>query len=136
MEFDWNESLEYYKGLGAPGDQSAVIGLLKEVQQHLGGVPRWAITRAAEYYGVKESLFLALIRRVPSLRLEDTHVLEVCAGPNCSKRWDPVLKGLPGNVTVRRVMCMRNCAKGPNIRFDGKLYSGADEALIRELVKG
>jgi hypothetical protein len=29
---------------------------------------------------------------------------------------------------------MRQCGKGPNIRWDGQLYNGADEALLRRLV--
>ena len=40
----------------------------------------------------------------------------------------------PG-LTVRTVPCMRQCGKGPNIRFDGRLYNGADEALIRSLLQ-
>ena len=82
---DWNleEALEYYKRQGAPGDQNACVNLLKEIQQEKGGIPMWMITRAAEVLGARESLFLALVRRIPSLRLSDSHLLEVCAGPNC-----------------------------------------------------
>jgi NADH:ubiquinone oxidoreductase subunit E len=29
---------------------------------------------------------------------------------------------------------MRLCGKGPNIRFDGKLYHGADAALVEKLL--
>jgi len=27
------------------------------------------------------------------------------------------------------------CGKGPNLKWDGTLYNGADEALIRKLVE-
>ena len=41
----------------------------------------------------------------------------------------------PG-LTIRAVPCMRLCGKGPNIRWDGQIYHGANEALIRRLVEG
>jgi hypothetical protein len=30
---------------------------------------------------------------------------------------------------------MRQCGKGPNLRFDGTLYNGADETLLAKLMK-
>ena len=85
--------------------------------------------------GTGEGLFLALIRRTPTLRLGDQHVLEICGGPNCTKKWTPVLKNLPENVTVRTVPCMRLCGKGPNIRLDGTLHSGMSEEALRKLLE-
>ena len=94
----------------------------------------------AEIYGVKEGLFLAFVKRLPSLRLADTHCLELCAGPNCPKKApladfvEKTYGAKPKGFTLKYVPCMRFCAKGPNIRWDGKVYHGADEALIRKLV--
>lgn len=138
MEWNLEEAILYYKKQGAPGDQSAVLSLLREIQRECGGIPPYALARMAESYNVKEALFLALIRRIPGLRLADTHLLEICGGPNCSRRaalaaFGETLKQ-PG-LTVRTVPCMRQCGKGPNIRFDGRLYNGADEALIRSLLQ-
>ena len=138
----WNieEAVGYYRGQGAPGDQTAVVNLLREIQSENGGaIPRDALNRTAEELGVKEGFLLAFVKRIPSLRLSDAHVLEICAGPNCPKRKD--LAGFvektwgknPKGVTVRYAPCMRQCGKGPNIRWDGKLYNNADEALLRRL---
>ena len=136
MTWDLNEAMEYYARQGAPSDQSALIALLKEIQQEKGCVSPADLARMVQYYKVKEGLFLALIRRLPGVRLGTTHVLEICGGPNCSKRGKLATFGetLTG-VTVKTVPCMRQCGKGPNIRFDGQLYNGADEALIRRLLK-
>lgn len=141
MPMSWNleEAIAYYKKQGAPGDQSAIISLLREVQQENGGgVPVYAVAEIAARYGLKETFLLALIKRIPSLRLADTHCLEVCAGPNCGKRaalaaFAETIRSK--NITVRLVPCMRMCGKGPNIRWDGKLYHGADEALIKQLIQ-
>lgn len=141
MAWNFEEAVDYYVRLGAPGDQTAVIGLLREIQQENGGsIPRYLLNQAAERLGVKEGFFLAFVKRIPSLRLSDTHCLELCGGPNCSKRAalaDFVEKtwGVrPKHFSVKYIPCMRLCAKGPNIRWDGKVYHKADEALLRELI--
>ena len=140
MEWNLNDALRYYKSMGAPADQQALIGLLREIQAENGG----ALTRSdlgivAEFYQIKDAILLALIRRIPSLRLSDTHILEFCAGPNCGKcaalaACAEKLQKEHG-FTLKYTGCMRMCGKGPNIRWDGKLYHGATEALLRELVK-
>ena len=141
---DWNleETVAWYRRQGAPGDQNAVIQLLREIQQQCGGISQAQLTQIAESYGVKEGFLLAFIRRIPGLRLSETHVLELCAGPNCPKR-APLAEVVektygkqPAGFTVKLVPCMRMCGKGPNLRWDGKVYNQADEKLLRSLVEG
>ena len=130
--------IAYYKRMGAPQDQNMLIAMLKEVQENHNGIPLYAISQIAEGMEMKESLLLALVRRIPSLRLADTHLLEMCAGPNCGKHTALAAfaeKNMPRNVQIKYVNCMRLCGKGPNIKFDGKLYHGADEALLRRLAE-
>ena len=136
-----DEILEYYRRQGAPSDQTAVIGLLRELHSLYGGsIPQWVPDVVAEKLGTKPGLLLALIRRIPSLRLGEGHLLELCAGPNCGKHAhllslaEELAKGR-SDVTVRTVPCQRLCGKGPNIRYDGVLHHKADEALIRDLLK-
>ena len=138
MSWNLEEALIYYKKQGAPGDQNALIGLLKEIQQECGGVPENLLTMAAAFYGIRESLLAALIRRIPGLRLKNTHTLEICGGPNCGKHralWEQaeaLCKNRP-DITLKQSPCMRMCGKGPNLRWDGHLHHKADEALLREL---
>ena len=133
------ELLTYYQKQGAPGDQMALIALLKEVQGQYGAVPQWAIGKIAENYGIKESFLLAVVKRIPSLRMQDTHLLELCAGPNCGKHValaataEKLCK--EKGVTLKYMGCQRMCGKGPNIKYDGKLYHKATEDLIKELLK-
>lgn len=141
---DWNlaEAVAYYKKQGAPADQNELVNLLREAQQaHGGSIPSYLLVPMGEQLGAKESFLLAIIRRIPSLRLDGSHCLELCGGPNCSKRaalaafvektWGPSPKAF----RVKYVPCMRLCGKGPNIRWDGKVYHGADEALLRKLIQ-
>ena len=142
MAWNLEEALAYYKKQGAPNEQSALVSLLKEVQQEQGGsIPRALLQSIADSCQVKETFLLALIRRMPSLRLSDSHLLELCGGPNCSKRValaafvEKTYGKNPKGFAVKYVPCMRQCGKGPNLKWDGKLYNGADEALIRKLVE-
>ena len=133
------EILSYYRQQGAPGDQTALVNLLKELQQIYGAVPMWALEQTAQAYEIKISFLLAIIKRIPSLRLENTHLLELCAGPNCGKHTQLAasaeklckLKG----VTLKYMGCQRMCGKGPNLKYDGKLYHKATEELLKELLE-
>lgn len=133
------EMLTYYRKQGAPGDQTALVSLLKEVQAQYGAVPKWAVGKIAESYGIKESFVLAVVKRIPALRLENTHLLELCAGPNCGKHIalaaaaEKLCK--EEGTTLKYIGCQRMCGKGPNIKYDGKLYHKATEDLLKELLK-
>jgi NADH:ubiquinone oxidoreductase subunit E len=140
MAWELKEAAEYYKKQGAPGEQSALTGLLWEIQEEFGAIPAGLLPEAAELLGVKESFLLALIRRQPRLRLADTHVLELCAGPNCGKATElaalaeKLCAGKPG-ITLRFRGCMRQCGKGPNLKWDGQIYNRADPELLKKLLE-
>ena len=139
MSWDLKEAIGYYRSQGAPQDQNALKNLLSEVQrEHGGAIPGYLLAEIAKELGAKESFLAAVVRRFPSLRLADVHVLEICAGPNCSRRGKlaELAEQYRGRVEVKFVPCMRQCGKGPNLRFDGKLYNGADEQLLASLMDG
>lgn len=139
MAWNLEETLVYYERMGAPGDQNALISLLREIQQeNAGSIPPWMPGKIAEHYGIKEGILLALIRRIPSLRLLDGHLLELCAGPNCGKHTAlaSAAEKLAGpKLTVKFVPCMRMCGKGPNICLDGKICHGMDINKLKKLLE-
>jgi len=140
MAWELKDAAAYYKKQGAPSDQNALISLLREIQEEFGSIPSGLLPETAALLGTKESFLRAIIRRQPRLRLENTHVLELCAGPNCGKRTELAalaeqLCGGRGNVTLKSVPCMRQCGKGPNLKWDGKIHNRADEALMRKLLE-
>lgn len=139
MSWELSEAAEYYRRQGAPGDQNALRSLLSEMQSESGGaIPSYLLGQAAELLGVKETFLTAIVRRIPSLRLKDQHLLEVCAGPNCSRRGDlaKLAEKYRGRVEIKFMPCMRQCGKGPNIRFDGQLHNAADRQLLARLMDG
>ena len=140
MAWNLEEATSYYKSQGAPNDQNALVRLLREIQAEYGnGIPQDAVSYVAQVYSIKDTLILAVIRRIPSLRLSDTHILEMCAGANCGKHSALAALGeklaKERNFTIRFSPCMRMCGKGPNIKWDGVIYHNADEALLRRLTE-
>lgn len=138
MDRHWEDLISYYRRQGAPGNQQALIALLRELQQNNGGTLRVEdLSLLSAAFSVSENFLRAIIRRVPSLHLAEGHILELCAGKNCSRsralaEYAEVLSKKHG-FTLRYVPCMRLCGKGPNLRWNGKVYHGADEALLRRL---
>ena len=140
MSWSLEEAISYYKTQGAPQNQNVLISLLREIQTENGGsIPRYVLDPIAAAYGVKDSFLQAVIKRIPSLRLEHTHCLELCAGPNCGKHkaLAACAKELSsgGRFTLKFTPCMRMCGKGPNLRWDGVLYHQATEELLRTLAE-
>ena len=140
MSWELTEAIDYYRRQGAPGDQNALRNLLGEIQNASGdAIPGYLLPQVAEKLGVKESFLAAIIKRIPSLRLQDHHVLEICAGPNCGKHAKVLELALRlaeqtgGKVEIKRVPCMRMCGKGPNVRFNGELHHKATKALLDSL---
>lgn len=139
MGWELEEAIGYYKTQGAPRDQNALVNCLREVQEHSGGcIPQWILLPLAEGFDVPETLLRALIRRNPRLRLADSHLLELCAGPNCGRHTALLAAAeqlRKKGIAVKTVPCMRLCGKGPNLKWDGRLYHGATEALLKELTE-
>lgn len=142
MPWSMEEAIAYYKKQGAPQEQTALINLLREIQQESGGgIPVHLLGEVAAAYGVKESLLQAIVKRIPSLRLENVHCLELCGGPNCGKHAALAacakrLHAASGESFILKFSpCMRMCGKGPNIKWDGVIYHQATEQLLEQLIK-
>ena len=120
MAWNLKEALDYYHRQGAPGNQTVLVNLLREIQLERGGsLPMADVTAVCTAWNLKESFLLAVIKRMPSLRLEHTHCLEICCGEGCSQRGrlasfvEKTYGPHPKNFTVKYVGCLRMCGKGP-----------------------
>ena len=153
MNKNWNlrAVMDDYQGKNLLQDQQDLVALLREVQTGYGGVlPKNAIQEISKWFDLKETFLLALIKRYPSLRLETVpHRLEICGGPQCPKKESAALchfvekyyevkdgsDSRKGGFSYNITGCMKNCGKGPNIKWDGRLYSSADIQLLQNLVE-
>ena len=75
MQWNFEEAIVYYKKLGAPKDQSALISLLKEIQQeHGNSIPGYMVKWIAEAYEIKESFLFAIPFPLESVKVATTYV--------------------------------------------------------------
>ena len=140
------EIIGYYRAQGAPQDQQMLIALLREVQEETGGVlSQAALMEIADSFGMKPTMLQALIRRVPSLRMENaSHRLEICgtcrAGAKLRDEIERTYGVKSGGIcgaagfSYHVTPCMKNCRNGPSIKWDGVLHSHADMELVRMLI--
>ncbi len=153
MDHTWSlqEAIAYYGGQGAPGQQAALVALLREIQEENGGVlPEAALAEVAAAYRIKETFLTALVGRYPSLRPAGApHRLELCGGPNCARQGAAALRAWveetwrvrPGGISeaggfsYRVAGCMKHCGRGPNLRWDGQVYEGAGPELLERLIR-
>ena len=147
----WNihEAVEYYKGQDAPQNQFALVELLKEAQEHNGGVLTDCIIEdIAVLLNIKVTFLNAVIKRYPSLKTAQApHRLEVCGGKNCAVNGSAALLkhirgaygaesggiSTKGGFSFKICGCLKHCGKGPNIKWDGEIYNAATPELIKKL---
>ena len=139
--------IDDYRAQGAPQDQQMLIALLRDVQTVCGGtLSGTALTAIAQELDVKETMLLALIRRIPSLRLDTVpNLLEMCQ--TCPKGRE--LRAWVENTfhvqsggsceafgfAYRTVPCMKNCKNGPSVKWNGTLCSHATRELLEQLIR-
>ena len=149
----WNlkEAIEYFRRQGAPQNQASLVELLRGVQEESGGaLPALALEEIAREYKIKSTLLSALIKRYPSLRNEEApHRMEVCGDKRCQRQDCAKLHDFierefevrsggisrKGGFSYKIVGCMKNCGKGPSLKWDGELFPFADRELIIRLVQ-
>lgn len=147
----WNihEAVEYYKGQDAPQNQFALVELLKEAQEHNGGVlTDIAVEEIAALLNIKVTFLNAVIKRYSSLKTAQApHRLEVCGGKNCAVNGSAALLkhirgaygaesggiSTKGGFSFKICGCLKHCGKGPNIKWDGEIYNAATPELIKKL---
>ena len=151
MHWNFQEAASYYRKQGAPSNQQALVEFLREAQEEHGGVlPANLLAEIAAEFQIKESFLSAVIRRYPSLRTaEIPHLLEVCGGERCHNRGSRALRDYieqtyavqsggvsqKGKFAYRVTGCMKHCMEGPNLKWDGQIYSGCKKELIQTLVE-
>ncbi len=153
MERSWSlqDAIEYCRSQNPQQNQQALIGLLREVQNENGGViPNVLLDEISAGLELKKTFLTAIVKRYPSLRTEEApHRLEVCGGERCAIRGCRELRrfvevnyqvknggvSLIGGFSFQVTGCMKNCLNGPNIKWDGKLYSGVDKKTLRGIVE-
>lgn len=143
-------ALDFYTDTAAPGDQQALIVLLREVQRLYGCIPKDIQERIAQTARTKPALVAALIKRIPGLTEAGArHWITVCTGPRCSaKGGAKVLRAFtdalgiaPGETTsdgrfrLETRNCLKKCGTAPNVLIDGTHHPAVRSEDVPKILK-
>jgi len=132
-------------------EREAIIGLLQDIQEHYGYLPRPVLDRISERLGLPRTQLygLATFYRAFTLKPQGKHKICVCTGTACHVRGAvPVLdriqsdlKLAPGETTedgqfsLQTVNCVGACALGPVVIVDGQYEGHMNTAKIRRVLR-
>lgn len=148
---DLQEIFDFYCEYGKRLSQEELVAMLREIQEVCGGViTSSALCEVCNKLEVKESYINTVIKFVPDIKTEKVvHRLSICGGVNCSSNnsgqlHDHIKKKYnvtPGGVCEKYGFsyeicgCLKHCAHGPNIKWDGKIYSKVTTDMLDNLIK-
>jgi len=126
-------------------DESALIGVLQDIQSKVGYLPKDGLYRVAEYLNVPLSrvFHVATFYTAFSLTPRGRHEIRVCTGTACHVRGAPLILaelerqlGIKAGettedlrFTLSTVNCVGACALGPAVVIDGEYYSMSRERI-------
>lgn len=129
----WQEIAEYYSRQKDAKSQDNLVAMLKEIQELYGCIPSEKIPEMSELFGVKESLFLQIIKLYPSLkRSAYSHRITVCTGARCAAAGSSELLAAVrrevearggGIFKISMKECLKQCRTAPNMKVDNDFYS-------------
>ena len=134
-----------------PGDDSAIIEMLHDLQAELRYLPEEALVRAAEHMQMTPSRLFGVATFYDGFHLEPRgkHICTVCMGTACHVRGAPrLLEQLERDIgiksgtttddlrfTLEEVNCVGACALGPLLIVDGKYHGNMTTANTSKLIK-
>lgn len=131
--------------------RGSLLPILHAVQAELGCVPQEAIPVLADELNLSRAdvhgvvTFYHDFRREPAGRT----TVRICRAEACQALGADGLLGYAreaglalgettadGSVTVEQVFCLGNCALGPSVEVNGRLYGRMDQARLGSILEG
>lgn len=136
---------------GHRGQRGSLLPILHAIQAELGYVPQEAIPVLADELNLSRAdvhgvvTFYHDFRREPAGRT----TVRICRAEACQALGADSLVGYAreaglalgettadGSVTVEQVFCLGNCALGPSVEVNGRLYGRVGTARLGSILKG
>ncbi|WP_328885755.1 formate dehydrogenase subunit gamma [Streptomyces sp. NBC_00316] len=131
--------------------RGALLPILHALQAELGYVPKGAVPVLADELNLSRADVHGVVTFYHDFRAEPAgrRTVRVCRAEACQAQGAGQLveyvqqSGLAlgqtasdGSVTVEQVFCLGNCALGPAVEVDGRLYGRVDEQRLGALLHG
>ena len=132
-------------------DESALIGILQDIQKELNYLPRDALVKIAQGFNIPLSRIYSIVTFYKSFSLtpRGRHHIAVCMGTACHVRGgknmvDKLERELEIKVeqtttdlrfTLETVRCLGCCSIAPLMRINNETYGRLDQAKIPKILK-
>lgn len=134
----------------SPEQPANILWALLAVQKALGRVPVEAVGLVARTLAVPTADVAGVLSYYPDLHTEPRgrHVIRVCLGEACVANRSPGLLAdlrrdlgielgqttQDGSVTLERVYCLGNCAVGPTVMVNDRVYGRVTRSRLRQIL--
>ncbi|MBS6644234.1 MAG: NAD(P)H-dependent oxidoreductase subunit E [Clostridiaceae bacterium] len=144
------EIFTYYEKDCDMANTEKLLPLLREIQEAKGYIPESVKQMISERLALKSTYIDAVIKRYPSLKEQPyLYEIRVCTDGRCSSKgaltvlheFEILLNVQKGQVTkdnlfyLNTCQCIHNCAKGPNVLVNDKLYSQVTPAMVNQIIR-
>lgn len=132
------------------GQRGSLLPILHAIQARLGCVPQDVIPVLADQLNLSRADVHGVVTFYPDFRREPAGrvTVRVCRAEACQALGaERLVSGVrdgsgrspgetapDGSVTVEQVFCLGNCALGPSVQVNGRLYGRVDEARLRSIL--
>lgn len=145
------EIIDYYAGKTRRCDQNELVSVLREAQELCGGILKeQALEVICSELSLKRTYIDTVMKFIPDLKTEKIkHRLEVCSGKNCHSKDRMNLSAYiektyevksgavsdQGEFYYKLCGCLKNCRKGPCIKWDGEVFTEMTPEKVSRLVE-
>ncbi len=128
----------------------ALLPILHRVQNEFGYLPKDSVPVVASELNLSRAEVHGVISFYHDFRQEPpaSHIVEICRAEACQAVGARALqekleltlsakvghKSPDGNMMLKAVYCLGNCACGPNIKIDGKIHGRVSADRVAELL--
>lgn len=112
-----------------------LLPILHAIQARLGYVPQEAIAVLAAELNLSRADVHGVVTFYHDFRQEPAPelVVRVCRAEACQALGADRLVSMP-DAAVEQVFCLGNCALGPSVQVNGRLYGRVDEVRLRSII--
>ena len=121
------------------GQRGSLLPILHAVQDELGCVPPDAVPVLAEELNLSRADVYGVITFYDDFRSEPVAgpAVRICRAEACQALGAEPLHAYAADlsgITVGPVFCLGNCALGPSVQIDGRVYGRVDPVRLQRLV--
>lgn len=144
------EIITYYEQDCDMPNTEKLLPMLREIQEAEGYINESVKQIISSRFSLKPTYINAVIKRYPSLKEQPyQYEIRICTDGRCAskaalsvlQKFESILNVQKGQVTkdnlffLNTCQCMHNCAKGPNVMVNDRIYSQVTADMVSQIIR-